>query len=465
MDGGFVVKYSDFVESKNMAFKPCGISPLELNHALKDFQEALAVRSLEQGRFCLWAECGLGKTLMQLCWAHNVSLHTGKPVLIVAPLAVVDQTAHEEGPKFGYEVAIAINGIRTGINITNYEHLSKLDPSMFAGIVLDESSILKSYTGAYKQQIIEFAAGIHYRLACSATPSPNDLMELGNHAEFMGVMTMAEMLATFFTHDGGDTSKWRLKGHVKASKFWKWVSSWAVMIRNPSDIGFDGSAYELPPMIKESVKVFTAIESSDGLLFAQNAKGLSEQRRIARLSLIDRCNAAARLIEQDPDRQWLLWCNLNDESRLLSEIIPDAVEIAGSHSESHRVIAMRGFQSGTVKVLVTKPKIAGFGMNWQKCQRMIYVGLNNSHEQFHQSSRRCHRFGQDKEVIAYLVSHELEGEVINNLERKQKDSEQMAEAMVAAMSSANKWNYKAVAKDTIIYRPTQSMQLPQWLAA
>ena len=295
--------------------------------------------------------------------------HTGMPSLIVAPLTVGEQTKRE-AEKFGYTAALCRTqkDVQPGINITNYEMLDHFDPDSFGGVVLDESSILKNCMGKVRTQIIEMFRNVPYRLSCTATPSPNDYMELGNQVEFLGIMSRTEMLATYFTHDGSDTRKWRLKGHAE-DRFWEWVATWAVVLTCPGDLGYPNDGYILPELVMHEHLV-EASSSMDDSLFGWVAKTLTERRDARRMSLRERCAKAAEIVSSDPEEQWVIWCDLNDESALLTSLIPGAVEVRGSDKPDDKAKSLRGFADGSVRYLVTKPSIAGFGMNWQNCHNM-----------------------------------------------------------------------------------------------
>ena len=429
--------YQQFLASKSTAAPVAGFDPQQFTAPLFPFQRDIVTMACRVGKFCIWADCGMGKTAMQLEWAHQVHQHTGGNVLVLAPLAVAHQTVRE-GAKFGIPCAFAATQaeVKPGITITNYEKLTHFDPSAFDGVVLDESSILKAYTGKIRNQIIESFAQTPFRLACSATPAPNDHMELGNHAEFIGVMTRTEMLAMFFVHDGGDTAKWRLKGHAQ-SKFWEWVCSWAVTIRKPSDLGYDDGSFILPALQIQDCTVETPREATAGddgqmALFAMEARTLNDQRKVRKASLALRVAAAAKLANSNTE-QWLVWCDLNDESKALTAAINGAVEVSGSDSDDHKRQAAIDFQDGKIRVLVSKPSIFGFGLNFQRCHNVAFVGLSHSYEAFYQAIRRCWRFGQKQSVNAHIIYDVAEGRVIDNIRRKEADSIQMAQSMVEIM--------------------------------
>ena len=431
------VSYEQFLSSKALTVEPAGFDTAADHAALFPFQRDIVARACQLGRFCIWADCGMGKTLMQLVWASHVGQHTGGRVLILAPLAVSHQTVRE-AQKFGIpDVAFAAHPSDTTarIVVTNYQKLSHFDPRDFVGIVLDESSILKAMDGKTRTAILEAFRDTPYRLACSATPAPNDYMELGNHAEFVGIMTREEMLAMFFVHDGGDTSHWRLKGHAQAT-FWQWVCSWAVTLRKPSDLGYDDAAFTLPALQMVDHLVHTPIaaitdEYGQAGLFAAQALTLRDQRHVQRASLDLRVAAAVALATQPG--QWIIWCHLNDESAALAAQIPGAVEVTGSDTDAHKEAAMIDFQAGRVRVLVSKSSICGFGMNFQNCHQVVFVGLSHSYESFYQAIRRCWRFGQTHVVSAHVVYDWAEGAVIENLRRKEAESSEMATRMVEIM--------------------------------
>lgn len=426
--------YRGFLASKRAKAPSSGFEPGEMSDTLFDWQKAVVAWAVRKGKACVFADCGLGKTGMQLEWARQVCEKTGGSVLILAPLAVSAQT-RLEGMKFGIEVNRCRSqaDVSPGVNVTNYDMLHAFDPSAFAGVVLDESSILKSYSGKTRNEIIGSFADTPYRLACTATPAPNDYMEIGNHAEFVGAMTRAEMLAMFFVHDGGDTSKWRLKGHA-ADAFWDFVASWAVMFRSPADIGYTSDGFDLSGL-DEIVHVVESGIEQEGRLFAVEAQGLLDQQRARKATVERRVDMAARLVNSSRE-PWVVWCDRNDESEMLALSIPDAVEVRGSDSREHKEDAMIGFADGRYRVLVSKPSICGFGMNWQHCSNMVFVGMSNSYEQYYQAVRRCYRFGQASEVKVHIVTTDVEQASVRNVMRKKEDSAEMADEMVARASAS-----------------------------
>lgn len=440
--------YNDFLSKKQQVDKPTGIEPPEnLSSHLFDFQVDIVKWALRRGRAAIWADCGMGKTAMQLEWANHVP---GK-VLILAPLAVSHQTV-KEGEKFGIQLKYAKNQdeVSGKITITNYEKLDHFDPSEFNAIVLDESSILKSYSGKIRNNIIESFLNTPFRLACTATPAPNDFMEIGNHSEFLGVMSRTEMLAMYFVHDGGETSKWRLKGHAE-DPFWKWLCSWAVMIRKPSDLGYSDETFTLPEL---TIKQHTVEvdQAQAGFLFPVEALTLQERQQERKGSIDQRVAMAAALVAERPNESWLIWCNLNEESEKLTKAISGAVEVKGSDKDDHKEKSMLGFAAGTMPTLVSKASICGFGMNFQQCSNMIFVGLSDSYEQFYQAVRRCWRFGQKNNVTAHVITAETEGAVVRNIQRKEADALRMAEEMTQHMAHITRETIRGTEREKTVYK-------------
>ena len=442
--------YSDFVASKRRAEVATGHNPGHMNCNLFDFQKAIASWAVRRGRAAIFADTGLGKTLMQLAWADEVAKHNDGCVLILAPLAVSEQTI-EQGRTFGIDVSrVPVGGTpgATGVWITNYERMDSIDFASLTGVVLDESSILKSHDGKTRTALIEACQGIPYRLSCTATPSPNDFMELGNQCEFLGVMSRTEMLATYFVNDTGDTGTWRLKGWG-ASRFWEWMGTWAVVLRNPSDIGFDGSRYILPsPVYHENI-----VETEQtGDLFAKPAMTMTERRKAQRDSIEARCRALAEKVNAESGEPWIIWCHLNDEAELLQSLIPGSVNVQGSDKPEVKADRMMDFSHGTLRVLISKPSICGFGMNWQHCARMAFVGLNDSFEQFYQAVRRCHRFGQSRSVHVHIFTAENEGQILANIKRKEAAHHEMSAKMVDHMRDIMNTTLSGQEKVTEEYR-------------
>jgi superfamily II DNA or RNA helicase len=445
-----MTSYQEFLESKRVLDAPSGFDPKSLNLQLFDFQKDIVRWALRRGRAAIFADCGLGKTPMQLEWANQVCANTLGKCLILTPLAVSYQTV-EEGRKFGIDVNMCRTNedVNQGINVTNYEKLEHFNCSQFNAVVLDESSILKNYSGKFRNKIIEVFAKTPYRLACTATPAPNDYMELGNHAEFLGVLSRTEMLSMFFVHDGGETSKWRLKGHAE-SDFWKWLSSWAVYIRKPSDLGYSDQSFKLPELntIKHRLNCDKA---TPGYLFAVPGESLNDQRAIKRASIADRVAECAELVNAS-NEHWVVWCELNDEANMLEQMILDSVQVAGSDDPEKKETRLLDFSHGKVRVLITKPSIAGHGMNWQHCRNMAFVSLSHSYESFYQAIRRCWRFGQERPVNAHVITMNTEDPIVENINRKQQEADRMAESLVEHMSELNKENIKGTKREQSVYK-------------
>lgn len=446
------MEYQEYIEAKMQTSQRVGIDHGPLSDVLFQWQRDLVSRALRRGRFCLFTDTGTGKTMMQLEWARHIP---GR-VLILAPLAVAEQTVRE-GAKLGMipKYLRADDG-ETRIVVANYEMLDHFDAADFDGIVLDESSILKAYDGKTRTAIIDAFAGTPYRLACTATPAPNDHMELGNHSEFLGEKTRAEMLAEFFCHDGGDTSQWRLKGHAE-DIFWRWVCSWAAFMGRPSDLGYSDSDFQLPPleMHEHVIGVDHLAARKSGMLFALQARGLNEQRAVRRGTADERVNMAVELA--NGHQPAVIWCELNTESDALSRAINDSVEVRGSDSHEDKHAALTGFSDGKHRVMVTKPKIAGFGLNWQHCNNVIFVGASHSFEQTYQAIRRCWRYGQTRPVHVHIIRAETEDEVVANYKRKEAQFSEMRVKMVEHTKNAmeqNRW---------VEYEPGIEMEIPSWL--
>lgn len=419
--------YSEFLDSKRQTAESCGFEPSEVNPMLYGFQKDIVKWACRKGKAAIFADCGMGKTPMQLEWAHQVVSHEGGMVLILAPLAVSAQTVRE-GSKFGIDVnrARTSDDLKPGINITNYEMLEHFEGVDFTGIVLDESSILKNYSGKTRNMIIDRFKATPFKLACTATPSPNDHMELGNHAEFLGVMNRTEILSMFFIHDGSRITKWRLKGHAR-DKFWEWVSTWSVMVTSPSDLGYEDGDFTLPELTINTHELDSHMEHED-TLFTLPSLTLSDQQRARRSTVEIKGDFIAQLVNQS-DEPWLVWCDLNAESEHIAKSIPDAIEVRGSDSPEFKEDAMLGFADGRYRVLVTKPSICGFGMNWQHCSHMAFCGLSHSYEQFYQAVRRCWRYGQMSPVNVEIVVTDAESAIVENVVSKRESSKEMKENM------------------------------------
>lgn len=465
--GTVKVNYSDYLKRKKVFDAPTGLMDApDISAALFPFQRDIVRWALRRGRAAIFAGTGLGKSLMELSWADAVCRATGGNVLLITPLAVAAQMIRE-GAKFGIEAKRCATqaDVTAGISVTNYEKLHHFDLTQFAGVILDESSILKSYDGKTRTQLIEMCQAVPFRLAATATPAPNDFMELGNHAEFLGVMSYVEMLAMFFVHDGGETSKWRLKGHAEP-EFWRWMCSWAVMMRKPSDLGYENGGFDLPPLLthQHSVAVEYKPSLDTGFLFPVEAQTLSERIGARRSTVDARVIAAANLVNGN-DLPWVCWCNLNAESDALEKAIPGAVQVRGGNSEQKKEKSLDGFLDGSIRVLVSKGSITGYGMNWQHCRNTVFVGLNDSFEQVFQSVRRFWRFGQTQPVNAHFIASEIEGAVVANLRRKEADAERMVDAMVAHMADLNSAAVRGQVRDKADYEPRQKIKLPSFVGA
>lgn len=452
--------YQQFIASKQFEHISAGFEPSDLCADLMPFQRDIVSWACRRGRAAIFAATGLGKTLMQLSWAAQVEEKTNKPVLVAAPLCVAQQTVRE-GAKFGIDSKYMREPEFSNprIHVTNYEMLKNFNPDDYAGIVLDESSILKGMDGRLRRQITDFASTIPYRLSCTATPSPNDFMEMGTQSEFLGIMSQVEMLATFFIHDGSDTSKWRLKGHAR-KRFWEWLATWSALIRHPADLGYSSDGYDLPPL--KTFEHIVETGENDGL-FARVAQGLQERNQARRDSVDLRVEKAAEIIAQG-EGPAIVWCHLNDESEKLAKAIHGAVQVYGAMPAEEKEKALLGFSDGEIKVLITKPRIAGFGMNWQHCNRMAFVGLSDSWEQCHQAVRRCWRFGQTKPVQVDFIVADTEGAVLENIRRKQAQNDEMQKEMVAIMRDYTVAEIQGAKAQKADYLPSQSMEIPEWMS-
>jgi protein-tyrosine phosphatase len=417
--------YTEFLKKKQ---KKHSVSGFEINERLLNknmfpFQKFIVQRALKAGKYAIFADCGLGKTLMQLEWANQVSIYTKKKVLILAPLAVVGQTINE-GKKFGINME--------NIDVTNYEQLNNIDCSKYSGVVLDESSILKNFEGSTKKMIIENFRNTPYKLACTATPSPNDPMELGNHSEFLDVMTRNEMLAMYFVHDGGETAKWRLKGHA-TKLFYQFVGSWAIMLNKPMDIGFQMNGYDLPrlQLIEKQVKT---TKRDNGILFNDTAISATNFNAELRLTKIERIEEVVNIVNDKKEENFIIWIKQNEEGDLLKKLIPEAVEVKGSDTNEWKKEKLLGFANNEFRILITKTKIASFGMNYQNCRNQIFASLDFSFEGIYQSIRRSYRFGQKEEVNIYLITTDTMANVKQAIDKKQKQFEIMQNEMSKAVN-------------------------------
>jgi len=446
------MNYSDFLQTKEWRDNQSGFKPLWMPDFLFDFQKDLTEWAIRKGRAAIFADCGLGKTPIQLVWAENVVRKTSGRVLIATPLSVSHQTLRE-AEKFHIQAKRSPDGKpKKSITVTNYERLKLFDPSDYDGFVADESSILKHEDAKTRHLITEFVRKIKYRLLCTATPAPNDFMELGTSAEALGTMTYNQMLAMFFTHMGDDTSQWVLKSHAKR-RFWEWVSTWAKAIRRPSDLGYDDGKFKLPPihMLREVVESPIGSKS----LIVRPAVTMDEQRQERKASLDIRCGKVAEIVQAKRKEPWLIWGHLNSEADLLEKIVPDAVQVSGSMSDEEKEERFVAFVEGKVKHLITKPKIGGFGMNWQHCWNVTYFP-DDSYEKFYQCVRRCWRFGQRREVHCYIVSSDRQSRMVQNMLRKERQANEMYDGIIRNMAEFQTGKKEKDNKG-------QKVKVPSWL--
>lgn len=415
--------YLDFLQQKQKTHIESGFEINNLNSNLFDFQKFIVKRALKAGKYAIFADCGLGKTLMQLEWAYQVQKHTNKPVLILMPLAVKGQTM-QESEKFGIDTK--------NIHFYNYEQLENINCSIYSGVVLDESSILKNFEGATKKQIIDLFSKTPYKLACTATPSPNDPMELGNHSEFLDVMSRNEMLAMYFVHDGGETAKWRLKGHA-VKLFYQFIGSWAIMLNKPQDIGFIMDGYNLPSLnlIERQIKT---PKRNNGILFNDTAISATNFNQELRLTKLERIDEVIKIVNTSTEN-FIIWIKQNEEGEYLKKLIPEAVEVKGSDTPEYKEKMLLGFANNQFRVLITKTKIAQFGLNYQNCRNQIFASLDFSFEGLYQAIRRSYRFGQKNEVNIYLISTDTMSNVIQSINNKQKQFELMQDEMSKAINA------------------------------
>lgn len=452
--------YLAFLDAKTQGGADSGFAPVWMPPFLFDFQTSMVEWAIRKGRAAIFADCGLGKTPMGLVWASNVARKTGRPVLYLTPLAVASQTIRE-AQKFDIEAKLSRDGsVAPHIVVTNYERLHYFNASDFAGVVCDESSILKSFAGARRGEITAFMRKVPYRLLQTATAAPNDYIELGTSSEALGYLGHMDMLNRFFKNDlnnsaqgriRGEVIKWRLKGHAE-QPFWRWVCSWARAIRRPSDLGFDDARFILPPL-NEIEHLVEAQTLADGFLFALPAQGLKEQREERRRTIEERCEMAASLVNNTGEPA-LVWCHLNDEGDALESMIPDAVQVAGSDSDEAKEERLEAFAEGKARVLITKPKIGAWGLNFQHCAHVSFFP-SHSFEQYYQAVRRCWRFGQKRAVRVDIVTTEGERGVMANLQRKAEQADEMFSRLVLEMNQA-----LAIERSNTL---TKRMELPAWL--
>ena len=455
--------YKEFLKTKELQSIAVGfeVEKDSLNSSLFPFQRDIVAWALKKGKCAVLIGCGCGKTIIQLEWCNQICKHTGKDAMIIAPLSVVKQTARE-AKKFNIaEVHICRSqeDVKPGINITNYEMIEHFDTSHFEAVCLDESSILKSFTSKTTSNLTDKFYRTPYKLLCSATIAPNDFTEIGTSCEFLGIMSRTEMLATYFVHDGGKTSDWRLK-RAAVQKFWEWFATWAICFNNPIELGYEIDGYDLPEL---SIKtILTESEIQEGELFAKPAESLTERREARKMSIDDRTEKAKDLTESD-DSQWLLWVDYNDESTILHKKIEDSVEVKGSDEPEYKAQASIDFANGDIRCLVSKPSIFGFGSNFQSCNNMVFCGLSDSYERFYQAVRRCWRFGQKKPVNVYIVLSEREVNILENIKRKEKQMNEMQKQMTSRMKDVTLAEIQHTTRITTSYEPDVKMVLPGFL--
>lgn len=434
-----MTQYIDFLEKKRKAHQATGIHISELPHKLFDFQKFVTQKALQYGKYAVFSGTGTGKTFMQEVWASEVSKHTGKPVLILAPLAVSGQSI-EEAEKINIRVVNLLdelaetkyNDVRPGVYIINYDQLDNIEEFIpfFGGVALDEGSILKNFEGATRNKIIDLFQNTQFKSVFTATPSPNDPMELGNYAEFLNVMNRNEMLAMYFVHDGGETSKWRLKGHAE-KKFWEWVSTWAIMFQHPKDIGYDTSGFDLPPLNLIEKQIIT--EARGFNLFNETAVSATTFNQELRLTKVQRLSEVSAIVNAS-DHNFIVWIKQNEEADELKKLIPGAIEVRGDDTPAYKEEMLLGFAHNKFRVLITKTKIAGMGLNYQNCHNQIFASLDFSFEQVFQAIRRSLRFGQHHQVNVWLITTDTMQNVINTFKTKQKQFDDMQKEMTEAMN-------------------------------
>ena len=454
-----MTEYEQFLQDKENSIVSSGftVNRSDLNKAAFNFQKDIITWALEKGKAAILTGCGTGKTLMQCEWARNVCDHTGGNVLIVAPLSVVEQT-RREALKFNIgniTVCRSSDDVQPGINITNYEMIQHFYADMFDGVVLDESSILKSFTSKSQEILTAMFAKTPYKLLCTATIAPNDYTEIGTSCEFLGIMSRTEMLATYFTHDGKDTSKWRLKKAAEA-KFWQWFATWAIYFENPAELGYSSKGYELPPLNIKTIITKSQLRELE--LIPTMAETLQERRAARKESINDRIAEVKKKCDKSTE-QWLVWCDFNYEADMLKKALV-CTEVRGSDDPEYKAKASLDFADGNIRVLVSKPTIFGFGSNFQKCHNMIFCGLSDSYEQFYQAVRRSWRFGQTKPVNVYVMISERELNVLDNIKRKQHRMDVMQHKMTELMRDVTLSEIKHTTRITETYRPDTVMQLP-----
>ena len=461
-----MLDYETFVATKLTRVPATGLAVIPALHpSLFPHQRDLVSWSLRRGRAALFADTGLGKSAMQLEWGRFVSIHDGRPVLALAPLAVAQQTVREAA-RIGVKAERAYGQADVDdsqVIVTNYDRMHLFTPDAFAGIILDESSIIKNHDAKTLAKLMAAFSGHAFKLCATATPSPNDYTELGTHAEFLGVCSREEMLAEFFCHDGEDTSKWRLKGHARQA-FWRWVSTWGALLRKPSDLGYDDAAYALPPLDVQThvVPADAQATKESGLLFADPARTLSERRNARRSTRSRRVSLCADKVMSNADT-WIVWCELNAEQDELEAAFGDqCASVQGKDDSLVKEIRIGQFLTGEKRIFLSKPKVAGWGLNFQHCHRMAFVGVDDSYERTYQAIRRIWRFGQTKPCDVHFLASELEGEVVKNYQRKERDAIRMAEELSAETREAVMAEVRGSTRNQNVYDPHR-ITMPEWL--
>jgi len=457
------MSYAEFISRKLSTVPATGIvGAFDLPDSLFPHQSALTKWAAKRGRAAIFADTGLGKMRMELVWADIVRKYTSMPVMIHTPLAVAQQLA-AEGRKIGIETTVCReqSDVTDGINIINYDRLHKIDTSVFGGVVLDESGCIKHSSSRTFQMLTDAYRTTPFKLPATATPAPNDWTELGTHAEFLGICTKAEMLAEFFCHDGAETQVWRLKGHARAL-FWKWVATWGAMVRKPSDLGFADDGYILPPLnVHEHSIDFEMV--AEGQLFATEAQTLNDRRKARKLSADLRVKACADVVNAEPDEPWLVWCDLNAEGDALTRSISGAIQVAGADDIDTKEKRLIDFAEGRERVLVSKPSIAGHGLNFQHAARMAFVGVTDSYEAYYQAVRREWRFGQTRPVHVHIFASKAEGAVLSNIKRKEAEAAEMADQLSAETRDAVVANVIGLVRETNTYNANNRVHVPAWL--
>lgn len=467
--------YNQFLDSKRIVapVSGFGIDPSTLNPAAFEWQRLIARWAIGRGKAAIFANYGLGKTLQILMFAQAVIERTNKPFLILSPLGAAKQTSHIEAPKFGYDVIYCKSHAdvpnKAVICVTNYERLRLFDPRAFGGMAADEASIIKDFTGKIRNQIMDLFQFMPYKLLATATPSPNDHAELGNYCQALDIMSYAEMLSTFFERRDRSSSNWSL-GVWSANRFWEWLASWSMIIRKPSDLGFSDAGYDLPPLhihtidVEHTVRNHILAQGAQLYLpgLAMEARGMSEQRNARRVTMDDRVETIAELVNNSSD-QWVVWGEINPECDYAEKCIKDAVQVAGRHTEEHKEDSIMHFRRGDIRVLVSKTKIFGHGLNLQNCHQVAYLGWSDSFEQFDQSLHRFHRYGQEHDVHVHIATTDFDGAIIRNIDRKRQEHEERINSVIAYTNAYTLANVQQAHRNQIDYQPRVTMRIPAWL--